>query len=85
MIHPSWSPIIAAVPRISEFYGIAIEMYCGDHPPPHFHARYADDGYWVRLTFSDGVVKEIDLGELLAAGGVFAPIYGQREVLGGWP
>jgi hypothetical protein len=32
--------IIAAVPRIREFYGIVIEMYYGDHPPPHFHARY---------------------------------------------
>jgi hypothetical protein len=29
------------VPRISEFYGIVIEMYFTDHPPPHFHARYA--------------------------------------------
>jgi hypothetical protein len=29
------------VPRISEFYGIVIEMYFDDHPPPHFHARYA--------------------------------------------
>lgn len=29
------------VPRISEFYGIVITMYPGDHPPPHFHARYA--------------------------------------------
>lgn len=35
--------IIAAVPRISEFYGIVIEMYNVDHPPPHFHARYGDD------------------------------------------
>jgi len=24
------------VPRISEFYGIVIEMYFIDHPPPHF-------------------------------------------------
>jgi hypothetical protein len=31
------------VPRISEFYGIVIEMYYSDHPPPHFHARYAGD------------------------------------------
>jgi uncharacterized protein DUF4160 len=30
-----------AVPRISAFYGIVIEMYFGDHPPPHFHALYA--------------------------------------------
>jgi hypothetical protein len=27
------------VPTISEFYGIVIEMYFVDHPPPHFHAR----------------------------------------------
>jgi hypothetical protein len=31
------------VPRISEFYGIVIEMYFSDHPPPHFHARYAGE------------------------------------------
>jgi Domain of unknown function (DUF4160) len=35
--------IIAIVPRISAFYGIVIEMYFGDHPPPHFHARYSGD------------------------------------------
>jgi hypothetical protein len=29
------------MPRISEFYGIIIEMYWNDHNPPHFHARYA--------------------------------------------
>jgi hypothetical protein len=31
------------VPRISEFYGIVIEMYFRDHPPPHFHARYSGE------------------------------------------
>jgi hypothetical protein len=31
------------VPRISAFYGIVIEMYFEDHPPPHFHALYAGD------------------------------------------
>jgi hypothetical protein len=31
------------VPRISEFYGIVIEMYFADHAPPHFHARYSGD------------------------------------------
>src|SRR3954447_25448057 len=35
--------MIDVVPRISEFYGIVIEMYYADHPPPHFHARYGDD------------------------------------------
>jgi hypothetical protein len=29
------------VPRISEFFGISIYMYWGDHGPPHFHARYS--------------------------------------------
>jgi hypothetical protein len=32
-----------SVPRISEFYGIVIEMYFGDHPPPHFHALYSGE------------------------------------------
>ena len=31
------------MPEISRFYGIVIQMYFGDHPPPHFHARYAGD------------------------------------------
>ena len=30
------------MPRISEFYGIAIYMYYRDHPPAHFHAIYGD-------------------------------------------
>jgi Protein of unknown function (DUF2442) len=38
------------------------------------------DGLWIRAAFTDGAVKEIDLSELLAAGGVFAPIYERREV-----
>ena len=28
------------MPRIAEFYGIAIYMYFRDHTPPHFHAIY---------------------------------------------
>jgi hypothetical protein len=31
------------MPRISTFYGIVIEMYFDDHPPPHFHALYAGE------------------------------------------
>lgn len=30
------------MPRISQFLGIIIAMYYDDHPPPHFHARYAE-------------------------------------------
>lgn len=30
------------MPTLSTFYGILIQMYWQDHPPPHFHALYAD-------------------------------------------
>jgi hypothetical protein len=30
------------MPRISEFYGIIIEIYWSDHNPPHFHAKYGE-------------------------------------------
>ena len=33
---------MVSMPRISEFYGIVIEMYWSDHNPPHFHAKYAE-------------------------------------------
>ena len=38
------------------------------------------EGHWIRASFSDGAVKDIDLSELLSGGGVFAPIYERREV-----
>lgn len=38
------------------------------------------EGYRIRATFSDGAIKEIDLGELFAAGGVFEPIRSRREL-----
>jgi hypothetical protein len=31
-----------AMPRISQFYGIAVYLYYRDHAPPHFHAIYAE-------------------------------------------
>lgn len=36
-------------------------------------------GYWLRLSFGDGAVHEVDLTMLLAAGGVLAPIRDDRE------
>jgi hypothetical protein len=37
------------MPRLSEFYGIVISMYFGDHNPPHFHAIYAEHEALVRI------------------------------------
>lgn len=31
------------MPEISRFYGIIIQMYYGDHAPPHFHAWYGGE------------------------------------------
>lgn len=36
--------------------------------------------HWARLLFSNGVVKDVDLGEALAGGGVFDQIYRRRDV-----
>jgi Domain of unknown function (DUF4160) len=30
------------VPEISRFFGIVVFMNYQDHPPPHFHVRYAE-------------------------------------------
>lgn len=30
------------MPTVAEFDGIKIEFYYAEHPPPHFHARYAE-------------------------------------------
>ena len=38
------------MPEISRFYGIVIQMYFGDHPPPHFHALYAGDRVVVNIS-----------------------------------
>ncbi|MDQ6807326.1 MAG: DUF2442 domain-containing protein [Actinomycetota bacterium] len=38
------------------------------------------NGYWLRLSFSDGAVKEVDVSEILARGGVFASIHDRRDL-----
>jgi Protein of unknown function (DUF2442) len=38
------------------------------------------EGYWLRLSFSDGAVKDVDIGEILARGGVFSQVRDRRDV-----
>lgn len=38
------------------------------------------DGHWLRLWFTNGAVKDVDVGEALAGGGVFEPIYSDRDL-----
>ncbi len=47
------APEEARVPRISEFYGIAIYMYYRDHAPPHFHAIYGEYEATVAIQTAD--------------------------------
>src|ERR1039457_6477682 len=59
-------------------------------PPGHRSAPMTDlikitgvetlDGRWLRLRFSDGAVKDVDLSGLLSRGGVFARIRDDRSV-----
>lgn len=30
------------MPKVCRWYGIVIEMFAPNHPPPHFHAQYAE-------------------------------------------
>ena len=43
------------MPEISRFFGIVIQMYGNDHPPPHLHAIYSEYR----------AVIEIQTGEIL--------------------
>lgn len=47
------------MPRISEFYGIVIEMYYSDHPPPHFHARYAGESAKIAIATGEIVAGSL--------------------------
>jgi hypothetical protein len=38
------------------------------------------DGHWLRLSFSDGAVKDVDVAGLVEAGGVFTPIRDSRDL-----
>ena len=44
------------MPTISIFFGIIVQMYWRDHPPPHFHAYYQGN---------EGLIS-IETGELIA-------------------
>ncbi|NOT31297.1 MAG: DUF4160 domain-containing protein [Planctomycetes bacterium] len=42
------------MPKISEFYGVAIYMYHDEHAPPHFHAKHG--GASAAFTFDGRVL-----------------------------
>ena len=44
------------MPKISEFYGIIVSMNFNDHPPAHFHVRYAE--HQASLSIATGQIME---------------------------
>src|SRR3954451_17026254 len=54
------------MPIISIFYGIAVSMYFGDHPPPHIHIEC--QGYEALVRISDGSHGERDFSGLVQKG-----------------
>lgn len=44
------------MPEPCRFFGIVIRMYVGDHPPPHFHAEYAE--HEVQISIRDRRVMQ---------------------------
>ena len=42
------------MPTISVFFGIVVQMYWRDHPPPHLHAYY--QGFEALFSLSDGAI-----------------------------
>lgn len=47
------------MPKISTFYGIVIEMYFGDHPPPHFHAHYSGDSAKIEIASGEVIAGSL--------------------------
>lgn len=45
------------MPEISRFLGIVIFMNWGDHPLPHFHARYG--AYEIAVEIEAGIVRGV--------------------------
>ena len=47
------------MPRITEFYGIAIYMYYRDHAPPHFHAIYGEFEAEIEIATAEILVGDL--------------------------
>jgi hypothetical protein len=45
---------------------------------PHVTGLAVQPGYWLRLTFDDGLTGDVDLSRLIERGGVFAPLHDRK-------
>lgn len=70
------------MPEISRFFGIVITMHYTDHPPPHFHARYAGQRALVAIE-SPGVLEGTLSPKALALVVEWAALH-RAELLENW-
>jgi hypothetical protein len=47
------------MPELARFYGIVVQVYYGDHLPPHFHVHYA--GHSAKVDIESLALIEGDL------------------------
>jgi Domain of unknown function (DUF4160) len=52
------------MPVLAEINGITIEMYPLEHPPPHFHARYAEFIIQIDIRTGDAMKGSLPLPQL---------------------
>lgn len=70
------------MPEISRFFGIIVLMYFKDHPPPHFHVRYAGQRALISiesLTLLEGKLSPRVLGLVVE----WASMH-QEELIADW-
>ncbi len=70
------------MPVISNFYGIIIKMYFGDHVPPHFHATYNEFSAQINIG-SLGIIEGYLPPKALALVVEWASIH-QEELIQNW-
>jgi hypothetical protein len=49
------------MPELARFYGIIIRMFWRDHPPPHFHAIYAQHEAIINILTSEIIAGSLPL------------------------
>ncbi len=70
------------MPKICRWHGIVIEMFAPDHPPPHFHAQYAE--FEARIAIDPVRVLESDLPRRVLAEVLDWAQLRHAELLGDW-
>ena len=70
------------MPTVAIFYGIVIQFYWSEHPPPHFHARYA--GYEAQIDIRAAQILEGSLPRRAKAMVLEWTLTHQPELMAAW-